>query len=72
MIRLSPLKERSAEREVTGKVQRIVSNVFKFGKKGVTLGRVDVRVVGSALSTCSSFTDLNFVYQLCISAGRED
>ncbi len=47
--RLSPLNDRSAVHEVTGRVNRIVMRAFMLGKKREILGRVDERVVGSAL-----------------------
>ncbi len=47
LIRLSPLKDLSAEHEVTGSVQRIVARTLMLGKKLEIRGNVDERVEGS-------------------------
>ncbi len=41
LIRLSPLKDLSAEHEVTGSVQRIVARTLMLGKKLEIRGNVD-------------------------------
>ena len=54
LMRLRPLKDRSAEQEVTGRVQSMSSRTLMFGKRDDTCGKVKEGVVGREECPCSS------------------
>ena len=62
LMRLSPLKERSALHEVTGRVQRTVTRAWIFGKNPEIFGKVEERDEGSADEPWSFSSVFHFVY----------
>lgn len=70
LIRFSPLKDLSAEHDVTGSVQRIVTRALMFGYIELMCLRVSVRLDGGLVSPCSFSCCCHFSCQQCSSLSR--